>query len=92
MATSGCESSVHKRDTVNGSTRNVTNDTSRTTSTAKVSYMSGWSIVPPLLLLLSPAFAMLMSYTIVELDGFTGLVAEIKGDGKRELSFFTKLY
>ncbi len=48
----------------------------------KVSYTQGAAIVPPLLLFLCPAFAMILSYTITELNGSSyALFTLIKSEG-----------
>lgn len=49
---------------------------------ARLSYTQGSSIFIPLLIIMSPAFAMILSYTMVHLDGSPRhLVAEIRNDG-----------
>ena len=53
-----------------------------------VTYTSGWTIVTPFLVFVCPIFAMVMSYTIVKLDGLpTNLVREIANKG-----FFATIY
>ena len=48
----------------------------------KKSYTSGWLMVPPFLVLVCPAFAMVLSYTIVKLDGLpSNLLNAIIEDG-----------
>ena len=51
-------------------------------ATSKVSYTQGSALVPPLLVLICPAFAMVLSYTITQLNGSpTNLLAEIRDGG-----------
>ena len=53
-----------------------------------VSYTKGWTIVTPFLVFVCPVFAMVMSYTIVKLDGLPSrLVQEITNEG-----FFATIY
>lgn len=58
------------------------NGTLSNNTTSKVSYTQGSAIVPPLLMFVCPAFAMVLSYTITQLNGSpVNLLAEIREGG-----------
>ena len=50
---------------------------SKSSGDSQVSYTQGASVVPPLLLFICPAFAMILSYTIVELNGSPTVLLEL---------------